>query len=154
MVREVVASRCGILFDRAAMLSLNVHIDLPVQQFFTLPVPTKSSSGNGAPSSVRTPAPDGQDASLDKVDALEPTHDELKLKPVWWLLEVIPLPFSWQDVKGVWHRRWRANFGRGRYVNQSTPLLFHETVRVRMQDAALKYTPKAQYEKGAETYIW
>ena len=152
MVREVIASQCGILFDSAAMSSLNVHIDLPVQQFFALPVPTKSS--NGPSLTVRTPAPDERDASLDKVDALEPTHDELKLKPIWWVLEVIPLPFSWQDAKGFWHRRWRANFGHGRYVNESTPLLFHETVRMRMQDTALSYTPKAQYEKGTETYVW
>ena len=153
MVREVVASQCGILFDSKAMSIMNVHVDLPPQSFFAAPIPSSSQPRN-APPTVQTPAPADRDASLDKLDAVEPLHDELKLEPAWWLLEIIPFPFSWQDAKGNWHKRWRWNLGRGRYVNKAGPLLFHETVRMRMQDTTLKYTPKAQYEKGTETYVW
>ena len=34
------------------------------------------------------------------LDATQPIHDELKLQPLWWLLEIIPLTYSWQDEEG------------------------------------------------------
>ena len=45
----------------------------------------------------------------------------------------------------------RFHLGRGREVN-SQPL-FHESVRTRMDKPVLKYSPKAQYEKGTEQYV-
>lgn len=46
----------------------------------------------------------GLDAAND--DALQPIHDELQLNKAWWLLEIVPTDYSWQDGKGVWHTKW------------------------------------------------
>ncbi|THH11156.1 hypothetical protein EW145_g852 [Phellinidium pouzarii] len=142
MIREVIASQCGIQFDTAAMQRFHVHVDLPAPSLFA---PT-THPADGELSA--------EDASSDAVDASKPLHDELSLQPLWWVLEVIPLAFSWQDAKGIWHNKWELHLGRGRYVKQTGPLLFHETVRIRMEDKTLGYTPKAKYIKGTETYVW
>ena len=80
MIREVVASGCGILFDSSALLRANITL---------------------------SPEPTSAEIDMDMADAVEPLYDELKLDPLWWLLEIIPLQFTWQDADGVWHREWR-----------------------------------------------
>lgn len=83
MVREAAKSTCAIKFDSDALQRANINLDLE---------------------------PSAEEMELDSTDALEPLHDELKLNPLWWLLEIIPLQFSWQDAQGVWHREWRYVF--------------------------------------------
>lgn len=84
MVREAMAASCDIKFDAGALKRANIDLQLEP----------------GAP-----------ELEMDAIDALEPIHDELKANPLWWLLEIIPLQYSWQDAKGVWHRKWRYVFG-------------------------------------------
>ena len=146
MVREVIASQCGIQFDPKVMAELNVHATFPTPEIFN----GAGSSSDASPG----PRPSEQDTAADKIAATKPLHDELKLDPIWWILELIPLPFSWQDAKGKWHKKWKFHLGQGRYVNHTGPLMFHETVRIRMNDPALHYTPAAIYEKGKESYVW
>ena len=43
------------------------------------------------------------------------------------------------------------HLGRGRYTPPQPK--FHESVKVRMEDVALKYAPRAIYDKGTETYV-
>ena len=43
--------------------------------------------------------------------------------------------------------------GRGRDVPTDAPPKFHVTVRERMQDPTLKYTPKAKWTPGTEVYV-
>ena len=45
----------------------------------------------------------------------------------------------------------RFHLGRGREV-PSHPL-FHESVKTRMEDPLLRYSPRAQYRKGTEKYV-
>lgn len=90
MLRQVLQSDCGIIFDNAALIRLNLP---PI----TVPTPNAPSP---------TEIPDSQ-ADLDEVDALQPLHDELKITPLWWLLEILPMKFSWQDAQGNWHTTWR-----------------------------------------------
>jgi hypothetical protein len=80
MIREVVASGCGINFDPEALERANI---------------------------ILSPEPTTAEIDMDMTDVLQPLHDQLKLDPLWWLLEIIPLPFSSQDANGVWHRNWR-----------------------------------------------
>ncbi|KAH8114493.1 hypothetical protein DFH11DRAFT_1594792 [Phellopilus nigrolimitatus] len=140
MIREVAASQCGIQFDAAMMARLNVHVCLPAPIYFA---PATSAVNGEDPG----PQPSAKDATSDATDAQQPLHNELRAKPLWWILEVIPLPFTWQDAAGAWHERWEFHMGRGRYVNTSGPLLFHETVKMRMADTA-------KYVKGKEEYVW
>ncbi|KAG6865046.1 hypothetical protein C0991_005492 [Blastosporella zonata] len=71
---------------------------------------------------------------------------------LWWLLEIIPLTYSWQDPEGVWHRKLSINFGRGRKIADKNPN-FHETVKIRMDDPKLNYTPKARWDRQSEVYV-
>ena len=126
MVREVVASECGIQFDKTVMESLNVHASLDAPELYSAGISDAENTPGALPSE--------KDTAADQVDAAKPLHDELRRMPLWWILEVIPFPFSWQDEKGVWHKKWGLHLGRGRYVNHNGPLLFHKTVQTRMND--------------------
>ena len=77
MVREVVASGCGVILDPSALSRAKIALD---------PEPTVS------------------EIEMDSTDALEPLHDELQVNYLWWLLEVIPFPYSWEDAYHVWHK--------------------------------------------------
>ncbi|PSR71732.1 hypothetical protein PHLCEN_2v12380 [Hermanssonia centrifuga] len=89
----------------------------------------------------------------DEVDAIQPIHDELQLNKWWWLLEILPTCYSWQDGKGKIHRKWEFHMGKGRTIPDDFMPKFHETVKDRIADAALKYTPRAFWKKGTETYV-
>lgn len=84
MVRQVVTANCGILFDPTAF-GRNM---LPELSSFIGTTPTKASA---------------EEKAMNKSDEMQPIDDELKKKWLWWLLEIVPLHFSWQDGKGVWH---------------------------------------------------
>lgn len=86
MVQEVIKSQCGILFNELALERAVIHIP-----------PVGEPSENG-------PAP----VDRDSVDALQPLDDELKKQPLWWILELLPLSYVYQDEKCVWHRRYRS----------------------------------------------
>jgi len=132
MIREVVGSQCGILFDDAALERLNF-------------------SSNQFPMS-KEPADDDD----ERVDAVQGLHDQLTMKeagwmaPMWWLLELTPLEFSNQDGKGVWHTYWSIHRGKGRMIPDIKPK-FHITVKERME--TLEYQPKAQWHAGTEVYV-
>ncbi|TDL22153.1 hypothetical protein BD410DRAFT_788855 [Rickenella mellea] len=90
--------------------------------------------------------------TLDLTDSADPIHDELKLSPMWWMLEMIPLPYSWQDADGVWHKKWGIHKGKGRSIRDTQPR-FHTTVRERMMDSSLNYTPKATLKAGTPIFV-
>ncbi|KAF9013136.1 hypothetical protein BDQ17DRAFT_1386764 [Cyathus striatus] len=123
MMREVVKSGCGIQFDPAALVRASIEL---------------------------ISEPNEATIESDKVDALTSLHDGLTENFLWWILEVIPFGYSWQDEKGKWHKTFVPNFGRGRTINDPKPI-FHATVKERIQ--GMKYTPKAKWAKGSETYI-
>ena len=86
MVREVMQAQCGVQFDEEAL----VRASIPRYNFL-----------------IRPTDPKDEQLALDAADVLEPIHDELKLDPLWWLLEIVPTHYSWQDDKGVWHKQFR-----------------------------------------------
>jgi len=128
MVRQVIASGCGIQFDDAVLARNYIN---PV----LLPA--------GPSTSVKS--------DVDIADASQSLDNELVKNPLWWILEILPLTFAWQDAKGAWHKTIRINFGRPRtiYTDQTK---FHTTVKTRIDDKALKYTPAARY-KGEVEYV-
>lgn len=93
MVKEIAASQCGIIFDDAA-LDRN-DIDLKI-------FPSKGSEDD----------PEDQYVQRLELEAKQPLHDMCKEAPLWWLLEIIPLPHSFQDGQGVWHKNWRLDHDR------------------------------------------
>ncbi|KAJ7483420.1 hypothetical protein FB451DRAFT_1393527 [Mycena latifolia] len=75
-----------------------------------------------------TPSPELEDpeASVedqeDLQDALSPMYDQLKLKPLWWILEILPMSFRSQELDDRWVTKVRANLGRPRKIpHQSSP---------------------------------
>lgn len=128
MVHEVMKSQCGILFDELALKRASIPGVFP-----------------GIPAEENPVL-----QALEERDALQPTHDELKRNALWWLLEITPLPYFWQDADGVWLKEHSFHLGRGRRIHDPSPH-FHATVKQRME--SLKYTPNAQWEKGSEVYV-
>ena len=47
----------------------------------------------------------------------------------------------------------RLHLGKGRMIPADIHPLFHESVKRRMEYAPLKYTPKATWFAGTETYV-
>ncbi|KAJ2976403.1 hypothetical protein NUW54_g11571 [Trametes sanguinea] len=100
---------------------------------------------------IQVSSPSASHASLAL--ALAPLHDMLKSNPTWWLLEIVPTWYKVQQPDGTWKTKWWFHMGRGREIPQDTPPNFHVTVRERMQDPSLKYTPRAKYTLGKEVYV-
>ncbi|KAF9525477.1 hypothetical protein CPB83DRAFT_859310 [Crepidotus variabilis] len=123
MVREAIKADCGIQFDDDALIRASLDLD---------------------------PEPSQTEIDMDDQDAMAPIHDELKKHKIWWLLELIPLHFQWQNEDGEWKKDWSCHFGRGRDIQTSTPR-FHITVEKRMK--AMGYVPKAAWKKGTELYM-
>jgi hypothetical protein len=79
MIREVIASQCGIQFcDNELIRDVVSSMSTETQ-------------ANPNPVEVET-----------EIDMSQPIHDELKSTPIWWLLEIIPLHYSYQNTQGVW----------------------------------------------------
>lgn len=74
--------------------------------------------------------PDLNDVAQWRKHAQAPTHDELS-HWYWRLLEWLPIPFSSQDAKGEWTRRWRPHRSRPRTLRAGA--LVHESVYERMR---------------------
>lgn len=151
MVQEIIASQCGILFDQE-FLSYNGLTGAAPTKFFASPEGIKV------------------EPKLEATDAVQPLHDQLVLDKMWWILEIMPLVYTWQDVEGCWHkqirfgmlrdsfgheltRKIRMNMGRGRLITDDRHPKFHVTVKQRMTDKSLNYQPKAIWEKGTEVYV-
>ncbi|KAG8971592.1 hypothetical protein FRC05_010938 [Tulasnella sp. 425] len=78
------------------------------------------------------------DANADK-------HDQLMKKPIWLVLEYIPIFQYYQDGEGTWHWRFRWNARRPREIYDSNPL-FHSSVKLRKDYEGkwlTKFIPKA-----------
>ncbi|EIM85764.1 uncharacterized protein STEHIDRAFT_121799 [Stereum hirsutum FP-91666 SS1] len=186
MVREIMLSQCGIIFEDDALERLNIPLtvmhsmgstgggpQIPDAGILPAPVPQEISEpyvvagASDAESQSRQPlqtSRSGRDLFVpgsgpsrspspnpwkarEITDMKQPLHDEMKRNILWWLLEIIPTKATWQDVQGNWHSSWSLHCGRGRYVPPNS--LFHSSVKLRMDDEAMNYKPKAVYQ--AET---
>ncbi|KAJ6579424.1 hypothetical protein B0H10DRAFT_2099928 [Mycena sp. CBHHK59/15] len=130
MVRQIVSSTCGILFNKETLARAAIP-------FVADQSPTEASAN---------------ERSIDDADSSEPLHDELTGFSAWPILEVLPLTWSVQDVQGTWYRKFGFHLGKGRPIVNPQPK-FHFTVKERMKNTLLKYTPKAQWTAGTEVYV-
>jgi hypothetical protein len=81
MVRQVAASGCGVKFDAAALAWAKITIE---------------------PSNL-----EGEIDPLDRLDATAKVYDKLKIKPFWWILEVLRMSYVWQDKNGIWRKTFK-----------------------------------------------
>ncbi|KAJ7845389.1 hypothetical protein B0H14DRAFT_2584717 [Mycena olivaceomarginata] len=125
-----------------------LHLRDPVRQSragtrcdFSHPLPEASSV-----------AASPEEQGVDDADSSEPLHDDLTGFSLWRLLEIFPLTWSVQDVKGAWHTKFGPHLSKGRSVVDPNPK-FHFTVKERMANSKLRYHPKAQWAAGTEVYV-
>jgi len=114
MVKQVVLSQCGILFDHAALR--NADIDISSIVFMDHNQPTVGDLWKTGSHMTKSPSmthgrenANGHDAAelwpMDH-DVLTDCHDELKSKKVWWMLEMFPMKYAWQEANGKWSAKW------------------------------------------------
>ncbi|KAH7925576.1 hypothetical protein BV22DRAFT_1064625 [Leucogyrophana mollusca] len=175
MVDQVIESQCGIQFDDDALERNGIpRTTFPVPDGrplkaaghqtrlkfhnggLALATPavhssTTQPSSNPPPATAPAPQPAPEPNPATSC-ALAPLYDALQTDKLWWLLEIIPLPFAWQDDNGTWHKKWSIHLGKGRIVPYTKPQ-FHHTVKERMDYKPLAYKPKAIYNYGHEVFV-
>ncbi|KAI9508360.1 hypothetical protein F5148DRAFT_918894 [Russula earlei] len=142
MVEQAVNADCGILFHWDAFDRWHIPSSIGSHVYKSL------RCGEGA--AATEDGPNRKINQQDAQDAVRPIHDELKRIPLWWILEFLPLSFTYQNQQGNLATSFFPNFGRGRWVPPSP--LFHTSVKIRRDDLKLKYKPRASYKKGTEHY--
>ena len=127
MVKQVILSQCGIKFDAAALRRADIDVSTIVLVGPTQPtveqVWRRKSEAEAEASSQASPGSFGEDGSGEYMlqkgkdkdaetqawpreqDILADIHDQLKLQPLWWLLELIPMKFTWQEDDGTWRSK-------------------------------------------------
>ncbi|KAG1748599.1 hypothetical protein EDB19DRAFT_1682574 [Suillus lakei] len=177
MVEQVILSQCGIVFDEEAL----ERVGMPLSSFpiSKTPPATEDPTGKSQPMTDKTglsaapddavspfaeallPAPSTPPTDSPTTpshpnpqtcNALAPLFDELQLQKAWWLLEILPLPFAWQDAHGKWHKKWRFHMGRGRAIPYQHPN-FHSSVKMRMDYTPLNYKPRAIYRHDQVVFV-
>jgi len=82
MVRQIVQSKCGIQLDEEALKRLHIPLgDL--------------SEGDLQAAEAR-----------EAQDAVAPLHNAFRRVPFWWILELFPGTYVWQDANGAWRKTW------------------------------------------------
>lgn len=102
MIREIVLCNTGIEFDEAALADFGI----------TLPtvLPENYPTGDASDPANLVLQPSQNVSALDKgytADVVSPLHDELKLMPIWWVLEFFIFRYTWQGQNGKWVTRYR-----------------------------------------------
>lgn len=80
-------SNTQILFDYDAF----ARWDIPTSLGRHPPQGGGNSTSNG-----------GDVAALDAQNAVQPITDELTKKPLWWILEIFPMPYTYQNAQDKW----------------------------------------------------
>ncbi|GJJ08046.1 hypothetical protein Clacol_002253 [Clathrus columnatus] len=158
MIRQMVITQCGVIFNNDSLTAAGIPLSMLsttasdknalIEMRNTDKKVLMDDDSSSLPSPLYSPAAAKEDAR----DAIQPLHDSLKTTPVWWILEIFPFVLSWQDESGVWHRDWRWNLGRPRRI-YSPVVNLHITVRERMEDESLKYTPRAVWKNKPDA-VW
>ncbi|RXW17940.1 hypothetical protein EST38_g7911 [Candolleomyces aberdarensis] len=183
MVREVFRTNAGILFltDRLPEIGLNpstiypVVLDRPDPRSvktgkISEPLPTEYPTRPSAFSIWGKPINNVTSIKRRKIflseedeelkDALSPIHDQMVIKPWWWLFEYLPLPLRRQwGPKGEWDTSIRClpNRGSARAVDQSNGkrLKVHRSVKMRMDaeyEDEHKRRKRQKYRPGVLTH--
>ncbi|KAJ7174136.1 hypothetical protein C8R43DRAFT_943752 [Mycena crocata] len=149
MIRECFKAETGIIFDAQRLHELGLDPatlypfvkprppPLPIGSAKIESVPRRKSwlrrvfsrkSAEHFPSPSEEVIPDekpahGMEEEEDLKDALAPIYDQLKLKPFWWILEVVPFKFRYQrrHEGDQWSSDIRANLGRSRKIPHQRP---------------------------------
>lgn len=115
MVKQVVLSQCGILLDHAALRKADIDIstvvitDQPTVSDFWKKGSKMSKSPSTEPDREDSDDKDDHDTAAlwpTDQDVLTDSHDVLKARKAWWMLEMLPTKYAWQEANGKWDAKW------------------------------------------------
>lgn len=121
MVKQVVLARCGIRFDITALRNAGIDASTialitpagPIVEMESEPEtefspPTPPGGGGGGEYTIQRRRNKGikVQAQTQQEDASASIHDELRMHPIWWILEFLPIKFTWQGPDRRWRSRW------------------------------------------------
>jgi hypothetical protein len=93
MVEQIVRAETQILWDYDAFARWNI----PTNIGQTKPVPPSQGGATSA----------SEDATEQDVqDAVQPITDPLFKNPLWWILEIVPTGYKYQNPQGKWITSW------------------------------------------------
>jgi hypothetical protein len=88
MIEQIVRSNTQILFDYDAFSRWNIPTGIGQD-----PPPQGGGNSTGKDADV-TP--------IDAQDAVQPITDELWKRPLWWILEIFPTSYWYQNARDRW----------------------------------------------------
>ncbi|TFK33616.1 hypothetical protein BDQ12DRAFT_766453 [Crucibulum laeve] len=169
MIRECFKTDTGIMFSANGLQSVGLDpvalLENPSQRPPALPVgscriqaiPKKpldaevQAANNLAETSLT-------EEEFELRDAMSPVYDQLSLRWVWWILELIPLYHKFQRSDNTWKVWWGWNLGRGRKIprQEKNGVRVHRSVKMRMEAGyadGKKYVPKANLDVSRVTWV-
>jgi hypothetical protein len=123
MVREILKTKCHILFDETALKEWSIPVEKikqapdsghlrEISDSTTLHTPQVTLTPLKPPDmpdlgkeSAGTATPESLDA--DALDAVQDIGDQLKKNAFWWIIEIIPTNYMWQNEQDEWVGGWR-----------------------------------------------
>jgi len=123
MVKQVVLSECGIKFDAEALREADIDVSTivpagPSQQTMeqlwrrepdaeAATVSPPSGEGGSEEGMIQRGNGRGVESQTlpHEQDVLADIHDQLKAQPLWWILELLPAKFRWQETDGTWRSK-------------------------------------------------
>ena len=88
MIEQIVRSGTHILFDYDAFARWNIPASIG-----------QDTAPQGGDTSARD---DANGEALDAQDAVQPITDKLRKMPLWWILEIIPTSYTYQNAQDRW----------------------------------------------------
>ena len=105
MMQEIVRADCGILFDFDAFAQWGIPITIGRDLYPATSLAANDASGND--NDTGGPVTEDDPSKAEVLDVVQPTHDQLKANPAWWILEIIPTSYTYQDLQDNWVTKWR-----------------------------------------------
>ena len=98
MIQEIILAGCPILFTHAGFERWHIPHITEKSNCSSPP------SGQGAPENEERPG--GDNATGDAKDAVLEITDKLKNSSSWWIFEILPVSYAYQNAKGKWATTW------------------------------------------------
>jgi hypothetical protein len=95
MIEQIVRSKAPIQFDTGAFARWHIPTSILKDD------PAVPSQGG-----VTVVSTDQDENPQDEKDAVQKLTDELFKQPLWWILEILPLSYTYQTPDDKWKTTW------------------------------------------------
>jgi len=110
------------------------------------PAASANSSSNAEPSLAMTIAAPSE-ASETLKDAVAELFDQLRIKWLWWILELLPMSHRYQKKDKTWGRYFGFNLAQPRFIpKQKAGFFVHSSVKLRME--LTNYKPRPEFRQN------